>query len=159
MSAAAPRGLGSVLDRLLPPPVDEQGRPLPPLKALKAAVQRDLEALLNARRPWASVPKPFAALNDSMLGYGLPDFAAGAFNAAARREALCREIAQAIARFEPRLEQVVVRLRDRPDTMEPVLRLKIEAVLRVAGTDEPVGFETHLDTTTTDLVVESESRV
>ena len=156
MSGLAPRVPGSVLDRLLDDGADPRGQSL---RALQEAVQRDLEALLNARRPWASVPERFAALRGSMLGYGLPDFAAGAFNAPAQREALCREIAQTIRRFEPRLGQVVVRLVDRPDAMEPVLRIRIEAVLRVAGADEPVGFETLLDTTTTDLVVRPGSRV
>jgi type VI secretion system protein ImpF len=144
------RALGSVLDRLLDDSTEERGQSL---RALHAAVQRDLEALLNARRPWASVPERFAALRGSIIGYGLPDFAAGAFNAPAAREALCREIGLAIRRFEPRLTEVTVKLVDRQDSMDPVLRIRIAAILRTDGADEPVGFETLLDSTTTDLIV------
>jgi len=149
-SEASPRALGSVLDRLLDDSTEDHNQSL---RALHAAVQRDLEALLNARRPWASLPNRFAALRDSILGYGLPDFAAGAFNAMAAREALRREIEQAIRRFEPRLADVSVKLLNRQDSMDPVLRLHIAAVLRGEGADEPVGFETSLDSTTTNLTV------
>jgi type VI secretion system protein ImpF len=147
---------GSLLDRLLDDGADLRG---PSLRAVHAAVRRDLEALLNARRPWASIPDRFRGLRGTILGYGLPDFAAGAFNAAATRQALCREIADTIKRFEPRLTQVSVKLRDRPDAMDPVLRIRIEALLRVNGADEPVGFDTLLDSTTTDLAVRADSNV
>lgn len=147
---APPRALGSLLDRLLDDSSDDRGQSL---RALHAAVRRDLEALLNARRPWASIPDAFAPLRGSILGYGLPDFAAGAFNAPAAREALCREIAQAIRRFEPRLGDVSVDLVDRKDSMDPILRVRIAATLRAEGLDEPVSFETLLDSTTTDLIV------
>jgi type VI secretion system protein ImpF len=154
MSGTAPRVVGSILDRLLEPGSGDRNLSL---RELHAAVRRDLEALLNARRPWASLPDRFAALRASILGYGLPDFAAGAFNAAAQRELLCKEIAATIRRFEPRLTQVVVRLRDRPDQMEPVLRIRIEALLAAEGADEPVGFDTLLDATTTDMLVQSDA--
>jgi type VI secretion system protein ImpF len=156
MSGSSPRAIGSVLDRLLDRGTDDRGLSL---RALHASVQRDLEALLNARRPWAAVPDRFAALRGSILGYGLPDFAAGAFNAPAQREALCREIAATIRRFEPRLTQLKVKLRDRPENMEPVLRIRIEALLRAEGADEPVGFDTLLDVTTTDMIVRPQADV
>jgi type VI secretion system protein ImpF len=149
--AAPPRALGSLLDRLLDDSADDRGQSL---RALHAAVRRDLEALLNARRPWASIPDAFAPLRASILGYGLPDYAAGAFNAPEAREALCREIAQTIRRFEPRLGDVSVDLVDRNrDSMDPILRVRIAATLRAEGLDEPVSFETLLDSTTTDLIV------
>ena len=155
MSGPAPRALGSVLDRLLDDDSEARGQSL---RVLHASVRHDLEALLNTRRPWAAVPERFAALRGSILGYGLPDFSAGAFNAPAQREALRHEIAATIRRFEPRLGELAVTLLDRSDSMEPVLRLRIEAVLRVAGLDEAIGFETLFDTTTTDLIVRTEQR-
>ena len=144
------RALGSVLDRLLDDSSEDRGQSL---RALHAAVRRDLEALLNARRPWASLPDRVAGLRDSILGFGLPDFAAGAFNAQAAREALCREIGQTIRRFEPRLADVTVKLLDPQNSLSPELRIHIGAVLRAEGVDEPVGFETRLDSTTADLTV------
>jgi type VI secretion system protein ImpF len=151
MALTPPRALGSVLDRLLDGSTDEdRGQSL---RALHEAVQRDLAALLNARRPWASLPDRFAGLRDSILGFGLPDFAAGAFNAQSEREALCREIGQTIRRFEPRLTDVTVKLLDPQNSLSPELRIHIGAVLRAEGVDEPVGFETRLDSTTADLTV------
>jgi predicted component of type VI protein secretion system len=81
MSEAAPRAAASVLDRLMDDGAPEDPRPS---RAIHAALRRDLEALLNARRPWASVPDRQAALRRGIYGYGLPDFAAGAFNAPAQ---------------------------------------------------------------------------
>jgi type VI secretion system protein ImpF len=75
------------------------------------------------------------------------------------REALCREIELAIRRFEPRLTNVAVRLLDRADTMDPVLRVRIEGILMNQSEEEAVGFETLLDATTTDMVVRPAARV
>jgi type VI secretion system protein ImpF len=156
MSGSSSRIAGSLLDRLLDQGDADRGLSL---REMHASVRRDLEALLNARRPWASLPDRFAALRGSILGYGLPDFAAGAFNTAAQREVLCREIAATINRFEPRLTRVVVKLRDRADNMEPILRIRIDALLRAEGADEPIGFDTLLDATTTDLIVRPDTHV
>ena len=173
MSGSAQSVVASVLDRLLDDGADPPGaapptarmpagRAAPPraqsTQALAAAVRRDLEALLNARRPWASLPDRFAALRGSILGYGLPDFAAGAFNALSQREALCREIAATIRRFEPRMTELHVALLD-PDSIEPVLRIRIQGVLHAEGTDTPIGFETLLDATTTDMLVRAAANV
>ena len=142
--------IGSVLDRLLDDG-PEQGAMA--LGDLHAAVRRDLEALLNARRPWSSRPQRTKATRESILGFGLPDFAAGAFNAPAARDALCREIGTTISLFEPRLIDVTVALRDSNNSTDPVLRVRIRATLRTEGVDMPIGFETSLDSTTTDLTV------
>ena len=151
MSGSAAYARGSVLDRLLEDGTDERGQSL---RALQASVQRDLEALLNARRPWAVLPDRYAALRDSILGYGLPDFAAGAFNAPAAREMLRKEVELAIRRFEPRLTDVVVKLLDPLNSMTPVLRIRIAAVLHAEGADdEPMDFETTLDSTTADMTM------
>ena len=139
---------GSVLDRLL-----DRGRGHV-VADVQASVRRDLAALLNARRPWEDLPDRFAALRDSILGYGLPDFAAGAFNAPAARETLRREIEQAIRRFEPRLSDVKVTLLDSRSTMTPILRIRVAGVLRIPGGDsEPVTFDTALDTASADMTV------
>ena len=95
-----------------------------------------------------------ALLGVSILGYGLPDFAAGAFNAPAARETLRREIEQAIRRFEPRLSDVKVTLLDSRSTMTPILRIRVAGVLRIPGGDsEPVTFDTALDTASADMTV------
>jgi type VI secretion system protein ImpF len=146
-----------LLDRLLDdaPHEKQHDPPLAPGQAhvvLQDAVRRDLEALLNARQPWRSLPPGYAALRRSPLGYGLPDFAAGAFNAAERREQLRAEVKAVIDIFEKRLTQVRVGLLDAGRT-DATLRLQINAQLEAEPAPEPVGFETLMHATTSDVEV------
>ena len=123
------------------------------LARLRHSVHRDVEALLNARRPWRSVPEALAPLRLSPLGYGMPDFAAGAFNDRRQRELLRGEIEQTIRRFEPRLAQVQVRLVDDASLLRSTLQLRIEALLRTHPVPEPILFDTVIDTTTADVTL------
>ncbi len=145
-----------LLDRLLDDAPAE--RTDPPISAGQAhadllrGVRRDLEALLNARRPWRSLPEGYEALARSPLGYGLPDFAAGAFNQQARRELLRLEVQDALTRFERRLSDVRVEMA--PTVMtDPTLRLRIHAQLNADPAPVPVGFEMTADPRTGDFVV------
>jgi type VI secretion system protein ImpF len=123
------------------------------LIALRNSVRRDLEALLNARRRWRSWPSRLTELATSPIGYGIPDFAAGAFNDAGRREELRIEIENTIRRFEPRFLSVRVHLIDAKDRLETTLRLRIEALLHADPAPEAVAFDTLVDPTTDDVVV------
>lgn len=146
-----------LLDRLMDPEPDRAADA--PLSAaetverLRRSVHRDLEALLNARRPWRSVPDTTPALRLSPLGYGIPDFTAGAFNDRRQREALRAEVEETIRRFEPRLTQVQVQLADDGDLLRSTLRLRIDALLRVDPAPEPIVFDTVVDTTTADVTL------
>lgn len=133
-----------LLDRLLE---DESGRqgdePLDAAEmqaVLLDAVRRDLEALLNARRPWRSLPPGCQALQRSIYAYGLTDFAAGAFNDPQRRQRLRTEIADAIARFEPRLSRVVVD--PDADRQDGTLCLRIRGLVHAEPLPEPIAFDT-----------------
>lgn len=126
------------------------------LIALRRSVQRDLEALLNARRCWRSWPTHLAELSLSSIGYGLPDFTTGALTDPTQRERLRAEIAATIGRFEPRLTALRVTVIEDPSTLEPRLRLRIDAVLHAEPAYEPVAFTTMLDTTTTEVTVREE---
>ena len=146
---AGRRVLGSVLDRLL----DGAGSP-DPLGALRGAVHRDLESLLNARRPWRGIPSVHAAAQTSSLCYGVPDFTSGALNHREEREALRHEIELTIRRHEPRLTEVRVRLRDEADRLRAVLRFRIEAVLRVEPVVAPIAFDTTVHAATAAMVLQ-----
>lgn len=144
-----------LLDRLIDP---ESGADASPSAAesvelLRRSVHRDLEALLNARRPWRSVPDTTSALRLSPLGYGMPDFTAGAFNERRQRDALRLEVEETIRQFEPRLTQVQVQLADDGDLLRSTLRLRIDALLRVDPAPEPIVFDTVVDTTTSDVTL------
>ena len=132
---------------------DRAASPAETVAQLRRAVHRDLEALLNARRPWRSVPDRLAALRLSPLAYGMPDFTAGAYNDRQQREVLRAEIEETIRRFEPRLTQVRVRLSDDGNLLRATLRLSIDALLLVHPAPEPIIFDTTVDTTTADVVL------
>jgi type VI secretion system protein ImpF len=146
-----------LLDRLIDEEpgrgADESVSATETVERLRRSVHRDLEALLNARRPWRSVSDEHAALRLSPVGYGIPDFTAGAFNDRRQREVLRMEIEEAIRRFEPRLTQVQVQLADDVDLLRTTLRLRIDALLRVDPAPEPIVFDTMVDTTTADVTL------
>ncbi len=150
-----PRAGASVLDRLLDAHPDQardrRQTASESIDALRRAVHRDVEHLLNARRPWRT--PPLATLKQSPLGYGIADFTAGAFNEEGERDKLRGEIADAIRRFEPRLTQVEVRLVDNVSTLRTVLTLHVSALLLIDPMPEPISFDTLIDTTTADVVV------
>jgi type VI secretion system protein ImpF len=151
----------SLLDRLIddapdvlldaPPSVTEAE------SALKRSVRRDLEALLNARRRWRSWDPGFSELGTSLIGYGIMDFASGAFNDPEQRDRLRASIEWAIRTFEPRLTAVRVTLVERPDALDATLRLRIDALLRTEPAPEPIAFDTFVDSSTTEVQVKANS--
>ncbi len=112
------------------------------VEQVRAAVRRDLEALLNARLPWRSAPDNCRELQRSPYGFGIPDIAGDAFSRRANREAIRETVAGVIARFEPRLTEVRVMLRDEAASLRPALRLRIDATLLVDPAPEPYALET-----------------
>lgn len=146
-----------LLDRLIDDaPGAELDAPVSAAEAeqmLRRSVRRDLEALLNARRRWLSWPAALTELKTSPLGFGIPDFASGAFNTRQARQALCREVEDTIRRFEPRFVSVRVLLVEDAQAQDAVLRLRIEALLHADPAPEPIAFDTLLDSTTADVVV------
>lgn len=146
-----------MLDRLLdaepgstevPPPTSAQA-----LEQLQAAVRRDLEALLNARRRRLPLPPLLQELPSSLANYGIPDPGSGAYALADMREALAGEVERTIRHFEPRLTRVKVSLAGDVDDLHGTLRLKVDAVLHADPVPEPVSFETVLEPITRDFVV------
>lgn len=147
----------SVLDRLIDAAPDQPRDPpvsvADSMVALRQSVRRDLEALLNARRCWRSWPKPMTELATSPIGYGIPDFASGAFNDARRRDELRLEIEDTIRRFEPRFLSVRVQLLETRDQLETTLRLRIDAVMHAEPAPEAVTFDTVMDPVTDEVLV------
>lgn len=154
----SPRVRQPLLDRLLD--ADPESPRDPPvsqslaIEQLRLAVRRDLEALLNARRRRLPPPPGLAELPVSAVGYGVPDPTAGSFTEEDLRAALSREIQATISRFEPRLSNVKVQLRkDERESIDRVLRIRIEAILRTDPVPEHISFETLVRPTTLDVAV------
>jgi len=138
-----------LLERLMDAEPDEQSdRPLTAaaaMDALRASICRDLEVLLNTRRRWRSWDPRLVGLDHSLVGYGLPDFASGAFNDARRREEFRLLVEASIRRFEPRIVTVQVTLAEATDNASGTLRLRVDALLRAEPAPEPITFDTVID--------------
>jgi len=153
----SPRAQLPLLDRLMnaSPGTTE---PLAPSAAeallrLRVAVLRDLEALLNARRRRVPLPPHCAELGNSLMVYGIPDPASGAYLVPEIRAELAAEVEATIRRFEPRLDRVSVTLQGEGDSLAGTLKLKVDAVLRAEPVPEAVCFETLLESVTRDVKV------
>jgi type VI secretion system protein ImpF len=149
-----PQGLersvrGSVLDRL----IDERPRDsveVPPswtdsVRALKIAVRRDLEWLLNTRRIAEPAPEAYEELYRSLYHYGFPDITSLGRDAKDTRARLIRRIEETLSIHEPRLANVRVTLGEADGDERRQLRFLIEALLRMEPNPEQVVFDTVLE--------------
>ncbi len=146
-----------LLDRLIDTAPEEQAdRPATAaatMEALRLSIRNDLEVLLNSRRRWQSWDPRLKELDRSLVGYGLPDFSAGAFNDRRRREELRALVESCIRRFEPRIASLSVTLVDPGDQISATFRLRIEAILEAEPAPEPITFDTQVDPLTTTVTV------
>ncbi len=115
-------------------------------RAYRASVQRDIEWLLNSRRTMWLAPTGLDEVHRSVYEYGLPDTTALFVGSLEGRNSLREAVEDTIARFEPRLANVRVRLVDADQKSAPQLRFVIEALLRMDPNPEQVVFDTVFDT-------------
>jgi type VI secretion system protein ImpF len=146
-----------LLDRLIDSdPNEAADKPLSSnatARALRDSVCRDLGELLNTRRRWRSWDPRYTELNQSLAGFGLPDFASGAFSDPRRAEELRRLVESTIRCFEPRLTSLNVALLENTDKFAPTLRLRVEALLKVDPAPVPVAFDTLVELDTKNVTV------
>lgn len=138
----------SLLDRLIQPTAGAAVRQAgwgTALSQLKQSLRRDLEALLNTRRRPGRLGGELAELSRSVIRYGIPDFTALNLAAPERQAAFGRALETVIRDFEPRLAQVSVTPLPGDRTAHRTLRFRVEAVIRVEPTPEPIVFESVLD--------------
>ena len=118
------------------------------MEELKDTVARDLEALLNTRVAVDSeLIGRFPECRNSILNYGLHDFAAFSLASTDDRAQICRSLEEAIARHEPRLRNVKAFL-EVQEGMVNRLNFAISALLVVHPAREPVSFDAVLQPTT-----------
>jgi len=123
------------------------------LQYLKETIRRDLEWLLNTRRV-AGLPSDLKEVNNSLAAFGLPDFAnrGGHLDDQKRMRA---DIEDAIAMFEPRLQDITVTLQASHST-ERLMHFRIDARLNVEPAPEPISFDTVLQLVNGQYVVNEE---
>lgn len=158
MSEYDPQAQASVLDRLID---DDPGNTRESdryrrmdLKATMAVVVRDLERLLNTRRNIARLAAAFKAVDQSVFVYGLRDFTAENPNDPATLQLIRQDVENTIAKFEPRLKNVKVRLVAGDET-ERKLSFRVSGLLVVDPIREPVTFDTYYDATRKEYVITS----
>ena len=115
------------------------------VRLLKRAVRRDLEWLLNTRRISDLPDEGLKEVNRSGYVYGLPDLSALTMATSGDRNKLLRQIQAAINLFEPRLANVRLTWVENPDTVKSEVRLRIEAMLRMDPSPEPISFDTVIE--------------
>lgn len=149
----------SVLDRLIDddPKRSEEAMPTraQSLRTLKTGLRRDLEWLLNTRQP-VDIPTG-TELQKSLYVYGLPDISSLGLSNLSDRERLTRAIEVAVARFEPRLANVRVNLTSVAGEKLPQLRFTIEGMLRIDPSPEHVTFDTLLELSSKEYIVQGEN--
>jgi type VI secretion system protein ImpF len=136
----------SVLDRLIDrEPRSQTEAPLTrsqSVRILRAAVQRDLEWLLNTRRIFQEPDESLKEVNRSLYMYGLPDLSQYTIASGADQAKLQRQLLAAIKMFEPRLANVRLVPIETEETGIQQLQLRIEAMLLMDPSPEPVSFDT-----------------
>jgi type VI secretion system protein ImpF len=111
------------------------------LEDLKDAVARDLEALLNTRSVLQEDDlKLFPECSDSVVSYGLNDFADRSLSSPTDRAYICECLEKTIERHEPRLRNPKASL-DMRDEMVNRLNFSITALLVASTSQEPVNFD------------------
>jgi len=153
--------LPSLLDRLLDDSPEQSAEPLwhesLVLKVIKRGLCRDLQYLLNARRPLDQIPEQYSELRTSLLNFGLPDLQSLEIRNDHELASLCRRIEETIAAFEPRLRHVHVVPQVEGQDRRPIdrrLRFVIEAELVVEPVHESIRLVSALDSGSGDFVVE-----
>jgi type VI secretion system protein ImpF len=140
----------SVLDRLIDlEPKTQVEAPLSrsqSVRILKAAVHRDLEWLLNTRRIFLDADESLKEVNRSLFVYGLADLSTYSMGSAADQAKLVRHLLGVVKLFEPRLANVrVIPLDSSGGTGLQELRLRIEGMLLMDPSPEPVSFDTVIE--------------
>lgn len=141
--------LPSVLDRLIDENPDATQDPPrsrgQQLFALRNAVRRDLEALLNSHCRCLSPSPDLTELKQSVIEYGVRDFLSEYAGGADFREGFRVALQETIRRFEPRFITISVTLREDGDRFDRTLRFRIDALMYAEPAPEPVTFDSSLD--------------
>ena len=115
------------------------------VRQYKAALQRDLEWLLNTRRIPLAIPEQLQEVAQSVYYYGLPDLTSISRDSPEARGRLLRRVEEAIATFEPRLENVRISFVEmQGENHRRELRFHVEGTLLMDPTPEQVVFDTVL---------------
>ena len=148
----------SIVDRLMDDDPDAP-KDLDPMRhydsqSMHAALKRDLEALLNARRRVVSIPRAYQQTDQSLLSYGLADITKTGSRTEADQADLCRTLSRALTQFEPRLTSVNVTVLENADRLDRTLRFRIEAILNIEPAPELIQFDSFIEPVSTTIRIQ-----
>lgn len=108
------------------------------------SMKRDLEWLLNTRKPVIPELENYPATAASVLNYGLPDLHSFDGSAGKEHNALTVALEKCIRIYEPRIVQPRVFL-TRTDLLSRSLRFHIEGQITYENMEEEIKFDTVLE--------------
>lgn len=113
------------------------------MRLYRESVKRDVESLLNSRRPPIPELQGYARASTSVVNYGLPDINSFS-NSGNDQNSLLTAIAQTLRNFEPRIQNLRVFV-VRSDTVTRSLRFHVEGQIQFDTTVEDIQFDTVLE--------------
>lgn len=116
------------------------------VRFFRDALKRDLEWLLNTRRPPVPGLEKWEVARETVINFGLPDISSMGLNSATDQRSLRIAIEGCIRAFEPRLIDVRVTL-ESTDTTDRRLRFHIEGNMKLDPAPEEITFDTVLELT------------
>jgi len=117
------------------------------IRFLRDSIKRNLEWLLNTRRPPIEGIEAYPLAKHTVIYYGLLDLGSLSTSSTSDQRRLPAAIAEAVAHNEPRLRDVEVRLQE-GDLNKKKLRFHIEARMEMKPIPEEIAFDTILDLAT-----------
>jgi type VI secretion system protein ImpF len=114
------------------------------VRFFRDALKRDLEWLLNTRKPPLKELTAHTVARDTVINFGLPDISALGLSSSTDQRSLRTAIEGCLKVFEPRLSDVRVTL-ESSDTTDRRLRFHIEANMKLDPAPEEIAFDTVLE--------------
>jgi type VI secretion system protein ImpF len=133
----------SLIDRLIDDDPDEAVEPgedeETAIERYKVSLRRDLEQLLNTKRPLLDGLDRHDELGRTVIGYGIVDLSTEDLSVPTVRERAKRTISQVIRNHETRLSNIEVEMDEAPTSRG--MNLRISAVLTLTRNREMVIYE------------------
>lgn len=117
------------------------------IRFLRDSIKRNLEWLLNTRRPPIPAIEEYPLARHSVIYYGLLDLGSLSVASSKDHQQLVNTIAEIVEHGEPRLKEVSVGLEE-GELAKRKLRFHIQAQMQLRPMPEEIAFDTVLDLAT-----------
>jgi type VI secretion system protein ImpF len=135
----------SLIDRLITSETDDWTTSRAhSLRMFRDALKRDVEWLLNTRRPPLDNISNYPLAANSVINYGLPDISSMGLNSASDQRTLLLAVQHCLRNFEPRITATRVYL-EGSELVNRSLRFRIEGMMMVDPAPEEINFDTVLE--------------